>query len=220
MRARRTGAVQRLAVSVRRARERRAARAIARTSMARLDAGPREDLRAIAARLARDVSRAVSAAGWRVYDRYLKANRVEAGAASYAQVVRLVLGTARRAHARNEVGVSRSERSGRPSAVSRASPRVVDALEEQPRRGRRQRAGSPDDAVSSAAAAAARARRARFPRARRRSGGPSSRGSATLRWRRAPDRRSLRCRGDRRERASSDRVRASVCRIRRTTRSP
>jgi hypothetical protein len=29
-----------------------------------------------------------------VYDRYLKANRIEAGAASYAQVVRLVLGTA------------------------------------------------------------------------------------------------------------------------------
>ena len=31
-------------------------------------------------------------AGWRVYDSYLKANRVEAGAASYAEVVRLVLG--------------------------------------------------------------------------------------------------------------------------------
>jgi hypothetical protein len=28
-----------------------------------------------------------------VYDQYLKANRVQAGAASYAQVVRLVLGT-------------------------------------------------------------------------------------------------------------------------------
>jgi hypothetical protein len=61
--------------------------------MASLDAGPRGDLRAIAARLARDVQPAVSAAGWRVYDQYLKANRVEAGAASYAQVVRLVLGT-------------------------------------------------------------------------------------------------------------------------------
>jgi hypothetical protein len=35
----------------------------------------------------------VSAAGWRVYDRYLKANRIEAGTASYAQVVRLALGT-------------------------------------------------------------------------------------------------------------------------------
>lgn len=61
--------------------------------VARLDAGPRADLRAIAARLTRDVKPQVSAAGWRVYDSYLKANRIEAGAASYAQVVRLVLGT-------------------------------------------------------------------------------------------------------------------------------
>jgi hypothetical protein len=61
--------------------------------LARLGEGPRADLRAIAARLARDVRPQVSAAGWRVYDRYLKANRVEAGTASYAQVVRLVLGT-------------------------------------------------------------------------------------------------------------------------------
>ena len=59
-----------------------------------LAAGPRADLRAVAARLARDVRPQVSAAGWRVYDTYLKANRVEAGAASYEQVVRLVLGTA------------------------------------------------------------------------------------------------------------------------------
>ena len=41
----------------------------------------------------RHVSRRVAAAGWRVYDSYLKANRVEAGSASYAQVVRLVAGT-------------------------------------------------------------------------------------------------------------------------------
>ncbi len=60
---------------------------------ARLQAGPRADLRAIAARLTRDVKPHVSVAGWRVYDRFLKANRVDAGAASYAQVVRLVLGT-------------------------------------------------------------------------------------------------------------------------------
>jgi hypothetical protein len=58
-----------------------------------LAAGPRADLREIADRLARDVHPQVSAAGWRVYDTYLKANRVEAGAASYEQVVRLVLGT-------------------------------------------------------------------------------------------------------------------------------
>jgi hypothetical protein len=61
--------------------------------ISRLAAGPRADLGAVAARLARDVRPQVSAAGWRVYDKYLKANRVEAGAASYEQVVRLVLGT-------------------------------------------------------------------------------------------------------------------------------
>ena len=59
---------------------------------ATLDPGPRADLRAIRDRLARNVSPRISAAGWRVYDSYLKANRVEAGAASYAEVVRLVLG--------------------------------------------------------------------------------------------------------------------------------
>jgi hypothetical protein len=57
-----------------------------------LGPGPRADLQAVAQRLRRQVSPAVSAAGWRVYDRYLKANRVEAGARSYAEVVRLVLG--------------------------------------------------------------------------------------------------------------------------------
>lgn len=60
---------------------------------ARLGAGPRDDLRALADRLTRNVNPTVSAAGWRVYDRYLKANRVEDGAASYARVVRLALGT-------------------------------------------------------------------------------------------------------------------------------
>ena len=55
--------------------------------------GPREDMRAIAERIEQHVSPALSAAGWQVYDRYLKANRVEAGTASYAEVVRLVLGT-------------------------------------------------------------------------------------------------------------------------------
>lgn len=54
--------------------------------------GPRDDLRAIRDRLTRHVNRRVAAAGWRVYDAYLKANRVEAGAASYDEVVRLVLG--------------------------------------------------------------------------------------------------------------------------------
>jgi len=57
-----------------------------------LAAGPREDLQAIRDRVARHVSPRLSAAGWRVYDSYLKANRVEAGAASYGEVVRLALG--------------------------------------------------------------------------------------------------------------------------------
>jgi hypothetical protein len=58
-----------------------------------LSAGPRADLLAIRARLQRNVNPVVSAAGWRVYDGYLKANRVEEGAASYAGVVRLMTGT-------------------------------------------------------------------------------------------------------------------------------
>ena len=57
-----------------------------------LAAGPTADLRAASDRYRREVSPRMSAIGWRVYDSYLKANRVEAGAASYAEVVRLVLG--------------------------------------------------------------------------------------------------------------------------------
>jgi uncharacterized protein DUF3810 len=59
---------------------------------AALGAGPRADLRAVRERILRDVNRRVSDAGWRVYDSYLKANRVDAGTASYDEVVRLVLG--------------------------------------------------------------------------------------------------------------------------------
>jgi hypothetical protein len=59
---------------------------------ARLAPGPLADMRAIAERVERQVSPIVSEAGWRVYDRYLKANRVPAGTASYGDVVRLVLG--------------------------------------------------------------------------------------------------------------------------------
>ena len=60
---------------------------------AKLTEGPRDDLRAVRERILQNISPQVSAAGWRVYDSYLKANKVEAGAASYADVVRLVLGT-------------------------------------------------------------------------------------------------------------------------------
>jgi hypothetical protein len=60
--------------------------------LARLAPGPRDDLRAIARRMQQQVSPRVSAAGWRLYDRFLKANRVERGAASYTDVVKLALG--------------------------------------------------------------------------------------------------------------------------------
>jgi hypothetical protein len=68
-------------------------RTSAREVSARLDDGPRQDLRAIRQRLLQNLNPRVSAAGWRVYDQYLKANKVEAGAASYAEVVQLILGT-------------------------------------------------------------------------------------------------------------------------------
>jgi hypothetical protein len=58
----------------------------------RLEAGPRADLRAIRDRIVRQVNPQVAAAGWRAYDAYLKANRIEAGTKSYAHVVRLALG--------------------------------------------------------------------------------------------------------------------------------
>ncbi len=64
-----------------------------RDLQARVGAGPRADLRAIADRALRNRSPRVANVGWRVYDQYLKANRVESGVASYTEVVRIVLGT-------------------------------------------------------------------------------------------------------------------------------
>jgi len=58
----------------------------------RLDPGPRTDLRAAAERVRRHLSPVIADAGWQIYDRYLKANRVEAGTGSYAEVVKLILG--------------------------------------------------------------------------------------------------------------------------------
>jgi Protein of unknown function (DUF3810) len=63
-----------------------------RRSLTPLDRGPREDLRAIAARYER-AAPLVRDAARDVYDSYLKANRVEEGIASYDAVVRLMLGT-------------------------------------------------------------------------------------------------------------------------------
>ena len=56
-----------------------------------LTAGPRDDLSAIAARLRRGDLPVLRRASWMVYDRYLKANRVEAGVQSYGEVVTLIL---------------------------------------------------------------------------------------------------------------------------------
>jgi hypothetical protein len=61
--------------------------------MRALDEGPRADLRAISERIRRHVIPAASRAGYAVYDRFLKANRVEAGVRSYGEVLRLLLGT-------------------------------------------------------------------------------------------------------------------------------
>ncbi len=58
----------------------------------RLDSGPLTDLRAIAQRQRTHVNRVVASASERIYDGYLKANRVQAGITSYDEVVRLVLG--------------------------------------------------------------------------------------------------------------------------------
>jgi len=58
----------------------------------RLDPRARDDLRAIAARVA-STSPAVRKVAWRAYDSYLKANRVEQGVRSYGEAVDLLIGT-------------------------------------------------------------------------------------------------------------------------------
>ena len=59
----------------------------------RLDQGPRADLLAISDRVRRQAIPVASRAGYALYDRFLKANRVEAGIRSYGEVLRLLLGT-------------------------------------------------------------------------------------------------------------------------------
>jgi hypothetical protein len=63
-----------------------------RAALDRLDRGVRDDLRAIVARVRRAVP-VVRTAARRVYDGYLKANRVESGVRSYDEVVALIAGT-------------------------------------------------------------------------------------------------------------------------------
>ncbi len=57
-----------------------------------LASGPREDLTALAER-ARRIHPVLQSVSWRVYDRYLKANRVGEGIASYDRALLLVLGS-------------------------------------------------------------------------------------------------------------------------------
>jgi uncharacterized protein DUF3810 len=56
-----------------------------------LGAGPRRDMDAIVERLRRGQLPWLRTAGWRIYDQYLKANRVEEGVRSYGAVLTLVL---------------------------------------------------------------------------------------------------------------------------------
>jgi hypothetical protein len=61
-----------------------------RDVLAQTDPGVREDLQALAARLAL-IQPAVQATSFKVYDRYLKANSVEDGVRSYSRALQLIL---------------------------------------------------------------------------------------------------------------------------------
>jgi hypothetical protein len=58
---------------------------------ATLEEGPRRDITAVIARLRAGQIPALQQASWQVYDKYLKANRVESGVRSYSEVVTLLL---------------------------------------------------------------------------------------------------------------------------------
>jgi hypothetical protein len=55
-----------------------------------LEEGPRADVAAVAERVRRGQVRVIRDAGWRVYDEYLKANRVEEGVRNYGLVLTLL----------------------------------------------------------------------------------------------------------------------------------
>jgi Protein of unknown function (DUF3810) len=61
-----------------------------RTVLASLADGPRQDLQAIARRAAQRID-VVERIGWRVYDRYLRAQGVDEGVRSYSRVVDLIV---------------------------------------------------------------------------------------------------------------------------------
>ena len=74
-----------------------------------LQEGPRADVQAIVERLRRGQLPLLRNASWRVYDQYLRANRVEEGIRSYGQVITLIL------RARFEDGWVPVRRTGAPS---------------------------------------------------------------------------------------------------------
>ena len=61
--------------------------------ISKLGPGPRADLVAIRTRLEQQISPQLAAVSRLLYDRYLKANRVESGVQSYGHVVQLILGS-------------------------------------------------------------------------------------------------------------------------------
>ena len=79
---------------------------------AALAEGPRRDINAVVARLRRGEIPALQQASWQVYDKYLKANRVESGLRSYGEVVTLLL------RARFDPGWTPVRRGAVPSASS------------------------------------------------------------------------------------------------------
>ena len=78
--------------------------------------GPRRDVQAISDRLQRGQRPFLRNASWRIYDRYLRANRVEEGIRSYGQVINLVL------RARFEDGWVPVRRTSEPSSSPGHSP--------------------------------------------------------------------------------------------------
>jgi hypothetical protein len=60
---------------------------------AALERGPLEDLQAVADRVRQQISPLTSRGGYALYDKFLKANRVQAGIRSYNEVIRLLVGT-------------------------------------------------------------------------------------------------------------------------------
>ena len=79
-------------------------------------AGPRRDVQAITDRLRRGQLPFLRNASWRIYDRYLRANRVEEGIRSYGQVINLVL------RARFEDGWVPVRRTSEPGSSPAHSP--------------------------------------------------------------------------------------------------